>query len=229
MAAFARIWAAETSGRVIGLTASTNAARVMAAEAEKAGAPMITRNIAQFLGKIKDSDRTRGHMEVCPGDVLVVDEASQVSTEDMGRIVEVARRCGAMVIGVGDTEQLEAVDAGGIFRLIAARHGHWKLSEVRRFRHVWEREASLRLRRGEVAALADYDARGRIYDGPQGRVFDDVVTLWVNDYLAGRDSLLMATSNETAARLAALVRERLIGFGLVDPAGAIPLTDGNQA
>ena len=126
MAAFARIWAAETGGRVIGLTASTNAARVMAAEAEAAGAPMITRNIAQFLGKIKDSDRTRGHMEVYPGDVLVVDEASQVSTEDMGRIVEVARRCGAMVVGVGDTGQLEAVDAGGIFRLIAARHGHWQ-------------------------------------------------------------------------------------------------------
>src|SRR5439155_4061076 len=61
IAAFARIWAAETGGRVIGLTASTNAARVMAAEAEAAGAPMITRNIAQFLGKIKGSDRTRGH------------------------------------------------------------------------------------------------------------------------------------------------------------------------
>ena len=143
MAAFARIWTAETGGRVIGLTASTNAARVMADEAKKAGAPMITRNTAQFLGKIKDSDRTRGHMEVYPGDVLVVDEASQVSTEDMGRIVEVARRCGAMVIGVGDTEQLEAVDAGGIFRLVAARHGHWQLGEVRRFRHAWEREASL--------------------------------------------------------------------------------------
>ena len=83
MAAFARIWAPNAGGRVIGLTASTNAARVMAAEAEAAGAPMITRNIAQFLGKIKDSDRTRGHMEVYPGDVLVVDEATQVSTEDM--------------------------------------------------------------------------------------------------------------------------------------------------
>ena len=60
MAAFARIWSAETGGRVIGLTASTNAARVMADEAEAAGAPMTTRNIAQFLGKIKDSDQTRG-------------------------------------------------------------------------------------------------------------------------------------------------------------------------
>ena len=228
MAAFARIWAPNAGGRVIGLTASTNAARVMAAEAEAAGAPMITRNIAQFLGKIKDSDKTRGHMEVYPGDVLVVDEATQVSTEDMLRIVEVARRCGAMVVCVGDTEQLEAVDAGGIFRLIAARHGHWKLTEVRRFRHAWERDASLRLRHGDVEVLAEYDARGRIYHGPQDRVFDDAVTLWVNDHLAGRESLLMATSNETAARLAALVRERLAEFGLVGPA-EITLADGNRA
>ena len=228
MAAFARIWTAETGGRVIGLTASTNAARVMAAEAEAAGAPMITRNIAQFLGKIKDSDRTRGHMEVYPGDVLVVDEASQVSTEDMGRIVEVARRCGAMVVGVGDTEQLEAVDAGGIFRLIAARHGNWRLHEVRRFRHAWERDASLRLRRGEVAALAEYAARGRIYHGPQDRVYDDAVKLWLNGHLSGQEALLMATSNETAARLAALARERLAELGLVGEA-EITLADGNRA
>ena len=228
IAAFARIWTAETGGRVIGLTASTNAARVMAAEAEAAGAPMITRNIAQFLGKIKDSDRTRGHMEIYPGDVLVVDEASQVSTEDMGRIVEVARRCGAMVVGVGDTGQLEAVDAGGIFRLIAARHGNWRLHEVRRFRHAWERDASLRLRRGEVAALAEYAARGRIYHGPQDRVYDDAVKLWLNGHLSGQEALLMATSNETAARLAALARERLAELGLVGEA-EITLADGNRA
>jgi hypothetical protein len=79
-----------------------------------------------------------------------------------------------------------------------------------------------------VEVLAEYDARGRIYHGPQDRAYDDAVTLWVNDYLAGRESLLMATSNETADRLAALVRERLAGFGLVGPA-EITLADGNRA
>jgi hypothetical protein len=133
-----------------------------------------------------------------------------------------------MVILAGDTGQLEAVDAGGIFRLIAARHGHWKLTEVRRFRLAWERDASLRLRDGDTAVLAEYDARGRIYHGPLDRVYDDAVTLQVNDILAGRDSLLVTTSNETAARLAALVRERLAGFGLVGPA-EITLADGNPA
>ena len=113
MAAFARAWDGQRAGRVIGLTASTNAARVMADEAARAGAPMETFNIAQFLGKIKDSDETRGHVPVYPGDVLVVDEATQGRTEDALRIAQIARRNGAMVIGTFDPEQLGAVDAGG--------------------------------------------------------------------------------------------------------------------
>ena len=223
MAVFARAWSAETGGRVIGLTASENAARVMAGEGLSAAF-----NIAKFLGKIKGSHKTRGHMEVYPGDVLVVDEATQVSTEDALRIVQIARRCGAMVVGTFDPAQLGAVEAGGIFPLIAARHGSWKLNEVRRFRHAWERDASLRLRRGEVEALAEYAARGRIYHGPQDRVYDDAVKLWLNGYLSGQESLLMATSNETAARLAALARERLAELGLVGEA-EITLADGNRA
>jgi conjugative relaxase-like TrwC/TraI family protein len=227
-AAFARVWEEQRAGRVIGITASTNAARVMAQEAAQAGARMECFNIAQFLGKIKDSDETRGHVPVYPGDVLVIDEAAQVSTEDALRITQAARRSGAMVVATFDPEQLGSVDAGGIFRLIAARHGHYRLTEVRRFASAWEGEASLRLRQGDVTVLAEYDARGRVYHGPQDRVFDDAVTLYLNGYLAGQDALLMATSNETAARLAALVRERLAELGKVG-AAEITLADGNQA
>ena len=189
---------------------------------------METYNIAQFLGKLKGTDRTRGHIPVYPGDVLVVDEATQVSTEDALRIVQVARQCGAMVVATFDPEQLGAVDAGGIFRLIAARHGEYRLAEVRRFTHAWEREASLRLRDGDVSVLAEYDARGRIYHGPQDRVYDDAVSLYLNGYLSGKDALLMATSNATAVKLAGLVRERLAELGKVGDA-EITLADGNRA
>ena len=228
MAAFARAWEEQHAGRVIGITASTNAARVMAEEAARAGVRMECFNIAQFLGKIKDSDETRGHVPVYPGDVLVVDEATQVSTEDALRITQAARRCGAMVVATFDPEQLGSVDAGGIFRLVAARHGSYRLTEVRRFASAWEGVASLRLRQGDATVLAEYDARGRVYHGPQDRVFDDAVTLYLNGYLQGQDSLLMATRNETAVRLAALVRERLAELGKVGEA-EITLADGNQA
>ena len=53
-------------------------------------------------------------------------------------------------------------------------------------------------------------------------------TLYLNGFLDGKDALLMATSNETAARLSALVRERLAELGRVGEA-EITLADGNRA
>ena len=52
--------------------------------------------------------------------------------------------------------------------------------------------------------------------------------LYLNGFLDGREALLMATSNETAVRLSALVRERLAELGRVGEA-EITLSDGNQA
>jgi ATP-dependent exoDNAse (exonuclease V) alpha subunit len=55
--------------------------------------------------------------------VIVIDEASQVSTADLARIWQVADAAGARIQPVGDTEQLGPVEAGGIFRVLAARYG----------------------------------------------------------------------------------------------------------
>ena len=86
---------------------------------------------------------------------------------------------------------------------------------MRRFISAWEAAASPRLRKGDVSALAEYAGHGRIYSGPQDRVFDDAVPLYINGLLGGEEALLMATSNETATRLAGLVRERLVEMGRV--------------
>src|SRR5205823_2676604 len=59
MAAYARAWSRLTGGRVIGITLGENAARVMADEGMTE-----TYNLARFLGKIKDSDQTRGHVPI---------------------------------------------------------------------------------------------------------------------------------------------------------------------
>ena len=130
--------------RVIGLTMSTNAARVMAIEGLAEGY-----NTAQFLGKLPGTERTRGAMRVSRDDVLVIDEASQVCAGDLAKIQAVAS-AGARVILVGDTAQLGAVEAGGMMRLVAGTLGRWELAEVRRFDAGWERDASLGLRCGNA-------------------------------------------------------------------------------
>ena len=224
MAAFAKAWAQITGGRVIGITLGENAARVMADEGMTE-----TYNVARFLGKIKDSDKTRGHVPVYENDVLVLDEASQFATADVLRIWQILDKTGARAKPVGDTEQLGPVEAGGIFRLMARKHGNWKITEVRRFAESWERAASLRLREGDMLALGEYSRRGRIRHGAADRMRDDAVDLWLTDYLRGKDSLLLAGTNEEAAALARMVRERLVERGRIDGQAMVTLADGNQA
>ena len=224
MAAFAKAWAQITGGRVIGITLGENAARVMAEEGMTE-----TCNVARFLGKIKDSDRTRGHVPVHENDVLVLDEASQFATADILRIWQILRKTGARTKPVGDTEQLGPVEAGGIFRLMARKHGNWRLTEVRRFAESWEGPASLRLRDGDLLALGEYSRRGRIRHGAADRMRDDAVGLWLTDYLRGKDSLLLAGTNEEAAATARMVRDRLIEHGRIDGQAMVTLSDGNEA
>ena len=224
MAAFAKAWAQITGGRVIGITLGENAARVMADEGMTE-----TYNVAKFLGKIKDSDKTRGHVPVYANDVLVLDEASQFATADVTRIWQILADSGARAKPVGDTEQLGPVEAGGIFHLLARKHGNWKITEVRRFAESWERAASLRLREGDVLALGEYNRHGRIYHGAADRMRDEAVDFWLADYGQGRESLLLAGTNEEAAALARMARERLIERGGLDGQAMVTLADGNQA
>ena len=42
--------------------------------------------------------------------------------------------------------------------LLARRQGYVQLAEPQRFTHAWERDATLRLRAGDVTVLADYEA-----------------------------------------------------------------------
>jgi hypothetical protein len=44
-------------------------------------------------------------------------------------------------------------------------YGAIELDRVHRFANDWEREASLRLRRGDTEVLDVYDAHGRIHGG----------------------------------------------------------------
>jgi TrwC relaxase/AAA domain len=223
MAEFARLWTTFTGRRVIGLTTSTNAARVLAHEGLAE-----SHNIAQFLGKTEGSEELRRPIPLYQDDVLVLDEASQLATTDLAMIEEAARQAGARVIATGDTAQLGAVQAGGMFRLLAQEVPTAELHEVRRFAAQWERQASVRLRDGDLAAAAAYDRHGRIRGADQETACDRAASLWLADHLRGKDVLLLAGSNAEAAGLSRRVQAKLTQIGSVGPPQA-PLADGNHA
>jgi hypothetical protein len=223
VAAFARLWTSLTGRRVIGLTTSTNAARVLAHEGLAE-----SYNITEFLGKTEGSDELRRPVPLYRDDVLVLDEASQLSTADLAMIGEAARQAGARVIATGDTAQLGAVEAGGMLALLAAEVPAARLHEVRRFAARWEREASVRLRDGDLAAVAAYDRRGRIRGADEEAAYDRAASMWLADHLRGSDVLLLAGSNAEAAELSRRVQARLVRLGAVGPPAAV-LADGNHA
>ncbi len=85
---------------------------------------------------------------------------------------------------VGDHEQLQAIGAGSPFRAIAERTGAIELTEIRRQKHHWQRQASIALAtRRTSEALAQYDQQNaiRFADDRQQACAD-----LARDYLADR-------------------------------------------
>ena len=120
------------------------------------------------------------------GDVFVIDEAGMIGSRQLARFVGEAEARGAKIVLVGDHEQLQAIGAGAPFRAIAEEIGHAELSEIRRQRVGWQREASVDFATHRTAeGLAAYRDRGDIRfsadrDGARGEI--------VRDYLADRDA-----------------------------------------
>jgi hypothetical protein len=158
----------------------------------------------------------------------VLDEASQLGTTDLAMVQEAARQAGARLILAGDTEQLGAVEADGMFRLLAREVPGAELHEVRRFDAAWEAGASVRLRAGDFTAYAAYDRHGRMRGTDQNAAMGRAASMWLADHLRGRNVLLLAGSNSEAAELSRRVQAKLIQLGAVQrPLAA--LADGNQA
>jgi hypothetical protein len=67
------------------------------------------------------------------------------------------------VVLVGDAEQLQAIEAGAAFRALTERHGAAEITEIRRQREDWQREATRELATGRTGAALDrYEAAGMV-------------------------------------------------------------------
>ena len=211
LAAAGRAWAAAGLGRVIGITPSQSARNTLAA-----GVPE-SYNTAQFLGHLPGQRGARGPVQLRPGDLIPIDEASMVSNPDLADIISQAAAAGAKVILAGDTSQLQAVESGGGLSLLADALGCVQLAEPVRFRAAWEQAASLRLRAGDTSVLADYDQHARIRGGDPEQMMDAAAADYLALTLDGTDVLLMAADHALRRELSRRIREDLIRLGIVQP------------
>jgi len=97
-------------------------------------------------------------------DVLVVDEAGMVGSRQLGRLLRRAQEAGAKLVLVGDAEQLQAIEAGAAFRAVAERVGAFAITEPRRQREGWQREATKELATARTdLALSRYAQAGMVH------------------------------------------------------------------
>jgi AAA domain len=208
--------------KVVGLAASQIATNVLADEG------LTARNITRWLDTQARLDAGSTHPEdvawrLGRGDVVVVDESAMADLAALAEIHRHVQAAGADLLLTGDHRQLAAVGAAGGMQLAAEAGLAYELADARRFYPEWERAASLRLRDGDEAVLAEYHKHGRIIDGENiEHAHDLAARAWLADTLTGKHSLLIVDTNEQADRLSAQLRAELVRLGRVEEDG-VPL------
>ncbi|AXA44790.1 Ti-type conjugative transfer relaxase TraA [Rhizobium leguminosarum] len=129
-------------------------------------------------------------------DVFVIDEGGMVGSRQLARFVDEVKRAGAKLVLVGDHEQLQAIGAGAPFRAIAEAVGHVQLSEVRRQKADWQKQASIDFASHRTAAgLSAYEAHGNVQLKANR---DEILKAIIADYVADRS----ANPNDTRIAMA---------------------------
>ncbi|MBW3651480.1 MAG: relaxase domain-containing protein, partial [Actinobacteria bacterium] len=213
MGAAAEAWA-RSGIPVRGLAVSAAAAGVLGTEAG-----IATDTIAKFLHEHDRPDGPPVHWRLHRGEVVVVDEAAMVASTDLARVVTLAEKARAKVVLVGDHHQLGAVEAGGLFRLLATDTNAAELSGVRRFHAEWERDASLRLRAGDKSIVEEYLAQGRVVGGERSVMVEEAFGRWWMARARGDSVVVCAADHATVNDLAARARAARVAAGEVEPDG----------
>ncbi|AQR72905.1 Ti-type conjugative transfer relaxase TraA [Sphingomonas sp. LM7] len=180
----------------------------IAAENLESGSGIASRTIANLEHQwAQDRELlTRDH-------VLVIDEAGMIGSRQMERVVAEAQKRGAKVVLVGDPEQLQAIEAGAAFRSVAERHGSVEITDIRRQREDWQRDATRQLATGRTGdALSAYEERGHIQAAEtreQSRA--DLIERWDRDRAAAPAALriILTHTNDEVQALNQAARQRL--------------------
>jgi len=206
LGAAARAWQA-AGYHVVGLAPSARAAAELAT-ATGTATDTLAKWLHQQARLAQLSDQDRAAWRPTPRTVLVLDEASMASTFDLDALTCTAARAGAKVVLVGDPAQIGVINGPGGMLTALTHRGHGiELSGVHRFDNAWERDASLRLRKGDPTVLDTYAQAGRLHavDDPDDAI-EAVFTHWQTARDAGADALMLGRTRADVDHLNTLAK-----------------------
>ncbi|MCU1393489.1 MAG: conjugal transfer protein [Ilumatobacteraceae bacterium] len=199
---------------VFGIAPSATAAEVLA---EETGVDADTLDKLLIEHRLNRPPGRR--FDLSAGATVIVDEAGMLPTAKLAELTDLADLKGWRLALVGDPLQFSSVGRGGMFGLLVDTFGAIELDRVHRFDNDWERDASLRLRRGDSTVAEVYEEQGRLHSGTRNQMERAAVHAWWQRRQAGDTGLLMAPTNETADRLNQRAQQLRIQAGELDPAG----------
>ena len=184
----------------------------IAAENLEGGSGIQSRTIASL-----EHAWGQGREQLGPRDVLVVDEAGMIGSRQMERVLSQARDAGAKVVMVGDPEQLQAIEAGAAFRSVTERHGAAEITEIRRQREDWQRDATRALATGRTGeAIHAYDGKGMVHAADtREQARGELVDGWDRARQAepGKSRIILTHTNAEVQSLNGEARDRLRASG----------------
>ncbi|TGR15131.1 Ti-type conjugative transfer relaxase TraA [Mesorhizobium sp. M4B.F.Ca.ET.190.01.1.1] len=180
----------------------------IAAENLERGSGISSRTIASI-----EHNWTQGRDLLTARDVLVIDEAGMVGTRQLERVLSLAADAGAKVVLVGDPQQLQAIEAGAAFRSIHERHGGVEISQVRRQREDWQRDATRNLATGRIGLAVDaYEAQDMVHQAAsRDEARSDLIERWDRDRRTEPEAsrIILTHTNDEVRALNNAARERM--------------------
>ena len=140
-----------------------------------------------------------------------------VATPRLAELIDLADRRGWRIALVGDPMQFSAVGRSGMFGHLVDTIGAVELDRVHRFDAPWERDASLRLRRGDTDVVALYDHHDRFHGGTSRQMATATVIAWRQAIEAGETAAMMAPTREAVAVLNEIAQQVRFAAGEIDP------------
>lgn len=197
---------------VFGVAPTAAAAEVLATESHMP-ADTLDKLLVEHSHPTRPPDPA---FDLARGTTVVVDEAATASTPKLAALFRLADEKEWRLVLVGDPRQFTAVGRGGMFAHLINQYGAVELDQVHRFHHEWERQASLRLRSGDPAALVEYHRHRRLHGGTQAAMETELIDTWKTARSQGQSVALMANTTETVDRLNQLAQQSRILTGELD-------------
>jgi conjugative relaxase-like TrwC/TraI family protein len=150
---------------------------------------------------------------------IVVDECSMCENSKLASVLAIAEKHGARISLVGDKNQLQAINHGGLFAELTERgaeHQKGELTEIVRQREEWNRDAIKAIGEGKIAeGLGAFNERGFLHvAGTREETKDELIAKWKEVALQRPDQhLILAPTNKDVDALNLKAQEARLEAG----------------